>query len=205
MKLKDSVAESDARINKVEESVNAQNNDVSNLGSRVEKVENTVNSVDLNAMAAECQSRMQKLSNVILYELKEDLTVNDRDLIIQCLSLIQGINTNGITVRRLPSKLASHPKPLKIMLNSPMDVSLVFQNSNVLPAGVKIIRDKTRLELDSFRQLKQQAEEHNQLHPEAPKKVVYINNTPTLVNDKKSGQSTSQSKNEEGPQPQNSL
>ena len=82
--------------------------------------------MDPKVIAVECKSTIQKQSNVILYELNKDPAVNDRDFIIQRLSLVESINTSGITVRRLPSKLAGHPKPLKIMLNSHVDVSLIL-------------------------------------------------------------------------------
>lgn len=158
--------------------------EVADAVSRVAVIEHKIKAHDADVVAAECQSRVQKLSNLILYDINEDTQVNDRDVIIKCLSNIQGINTSCISVRRLPSNAVGHPKPLLVKLNSPNEVSLVFQNKNVLPAGASVARDKTKLERRIFSELKLKVDEHNKLHPDEPKKIVYLNNVASMVDAK---------------------
>ena len=143
--------------------------------------------VNINDLASELQDRFFRARNLFLYGIIADNNNPQHDIqqVTHMLSNIPGINLNGLTVHRIPSRRQNEPGPIVARLPAQDEVVRVLRNRRLLPPGITPRADRTEAERAQLRSLAIEIEEHNAANPNDKKRIVYVRGAPTAVSVKK--------------------
>lgn len=138
-----------------------------------------------DSLTAELQDRMNRASNVILYNVPADTGVSNLTAVKSSLAKIANINWGSMSVIRFPrpSRRSNYP-PVLVKFGSSHEAQRVVRESKLLPKTIEVTFDYTESQRRQYRNLKDVAATHNKKNPQAPKVVRYIKGTPTLVDSK---------------------
>ena len=134
--------------------------------------------------------RLQRSSNIIIYNLAPQSDTCDKDLVSNCLNNINNINIAEISVKRFKKQSPrSIVPPIIATLSSNVDVKRILKNWKKYPKGIQITPDYTVCQRNLYKSLKEESVIYNRVHPDNQKVVKYINGNPTLIESKKSNTS----------------
>ena len=93
---------------------------------------------------SEIMDRLQRSSNIIIYNLAPQSDTCDKDLVSNCLSNINNINIAEISVKRFKKQSPrSIAPPIIATLSSNVDVKRILKNWKKFPKGIQITPDYT--------------------------------------------------------------
>ena len=140
---------------------------------------------------AEINNRYKRLNNIVFFNIPEinsnDGTASDLSSIKNILSVFKNekfnlsTNFDNLVVKRIgyfdPNKI----RPICVTFNSRDDVFKIISNQELLP-NYKFKMDKTDIQREHLKQLIEERNKHNSLHPQNPLVIKYKNEVPILVN-----------------------
>nr|CAI5824272.1 unnamed protein product [Callosobruchus analis] len=148
----------------------------------------------MDAMISEINERRIKERNIIIYKLPmntegslEDKRQNDIQKVKQIINAISSeVDTSNISVKRLGRATGDKLPPLKAVLRSREDVSLVLANKKKLKNmnfGVQITTDKTELQRKQLKRVISELEQKKQSGSD-DLYIKYINGNPVIAKSK---------------------
>lgn len=145
---------------------------------------------------AESNERIRRSKNIMVYNLKESASsdintkkAHDSELVLKLFSPVLSTLPQGeIKSVRVGKKLADKPRPLKVVLSSPTDVSTLLGNfaadaaaqSDPAFSHVKLSRDRTPRELQHLKDLNAELELRKS-RGEKELTIKFVNNVPQIV------------------------
>ena len=129
---------------------------------------------------SEIMDRLERSSNIIIFNLAPRENILDKDLVSNLLSHIDNINTANIHIQRFKNS-SGEVQPILAKLSSKAEVDRVLRNWKKFPTGIQISADYTEQQRQHYKKLKDEAIKHNQAHPDNENIVRYINGNPTLI------------------------
>ena len=137
-------------------------------------------SSSIDVIDAEIQDRLQRSSNLIVYGVDANVVSSDSSKINSLLGKINNLNLINISCKRTGKHKDNRPAPLLVKLNSKEDVIRVLKNKSLLPQGISVSSDKTKLQRDNLHSLYSEVDRHNNSNSNK-KAVKFINGIPTIV------------------------
>lgn len=135
----------------------------------------------LETVAAELQDRLNRSSNILLYNVPVPEGGDVLHEVRGALNSINGLDLGNISARRFtrPTRNGCHP-PIIVRLSSKYDVGTVLRNWKNLPGGIQVAADRTKSQREAYKKLRMEAEVHNR-NSTIKKRVKYVNGSPVLV------------------------
>ena len=196
-----------AEIQPVADEVKSIKKYVSSIDSRVEALEKSQPTIQQNmaqiaaTVAHEVRDINCKINNVIMLGVTEITSQgdsknfsNDKELIVDLLSLIPNFFPKIVNCHRLPKADVSGFRPLAVTFESRSDIFTLLKNVNKLPNNIRVKTDKTRAQRDYLTNLYKTKEKFNLENPGDTLSIKYINDVPHLIDALSKPRSTSNPK-----------
>lgn len=189
--LRDDFSANSNKISLIDSQVSNLSDQVQNLQSSHKLLENRINnleSVGNNILTSindstikEIGNRLQRQFNIILYGITEESTPNNNFKELQKYFRSLNKNLNNLHFSRLGEIKNDRCRPIRISLNNKPQQSIILKLKDKFPDDWSISLDRTWLQRQQFSKLQAITSEHNKNDPSHPKKVIYSNGTPTII------------------------
>lgn len=173
--------------------INTLNVKFNNIITRLEEINknsnnNNSNTINADLIISEINDRNKRLMNIIFYNVNEHTNIADSIKIKEILNSI-GLNYTEETffLKRLGRITDNKKRPILVGLKTKDDVIFVLKNQNKLPQGIHVSENRTTLQRDNYKNIKEKVLKNNRDNPNNLQTIKYINGAPTII-PKKSNQ-----------------
>ena len=194
--LSDIIIENKKEIDSLKNQVSTLHEDKSNMDKKIINLEQKIKVLESSCVTSsfipsdkyilEIKNRLDKLNNLILYDVPEDLTPdNNFDHLINLFGSIDK-NLNNLSFKRLGVK-SDKNRPIQISSDNKNNINKIIQNYDKLPEGFKITQDRTLIQRKQYKSLveliKSEPKSSNDINL---KKVKYVHGVPRILSVKNS-------------------
>lgn len=179
--------------------INEMQSQIVELNNKLEDIKNIRNDNNMNInipsndvlsneLIQELHERQIRASNLIMLNINEPKKDNQKDrseediMHVKQVITSTGVSVDDVKVYRLGKFTEGKTRPIKVMLPN-ANLALSILKNRIKVKNVLIFSDKTKLQQNYYKQVKERLKEINENG--GNKTIKYINNVPTIV-DKKS-------------------